>query len=115
MIQGLSFQAHGLSGFDLEQSKSAMLKRRKSTCDKLVGIRARGRLIMNYKTYMHCIGFSVLISPDEYEVIGFWRLLVKAIVGYGVVLFVAVLHLSINIAVFVNRYKHDVLDVSVFV
>lgn len=53
MIQGLSFQAHGLSGFDLEQSKSAMLKRRKSTCDKLVGIRARGRLIMNYKTYMH--------------------------------------------------------------
>ena len=29
------------------------------------------RLIMNYKTYMHCIGYSVLISPDEYEVIGF--------------------------------------------
>ena len=71
VVQGLSLPAHGLGGFALEQSKSAMLKRRKSTCDKLVGFRARGRLIMNYKTYMHCIGFSVLISPDEYEVIGF--------------------------------------------
>jgi hypothetical protein len=71
VVQGLSLPAHDLGGFALEQNKSAMLKRRKTTCDKLVGIRARGRLIMNYKTYMHCIGFSVLISPDEYEVIGF--------------------------------------------